>query len=195
MGPRPLSRRAQRLADQASRFLEPGEEVRYAFRVNVGKNPYGFTWALVVLRYEWAVVAVTDRAVLVFDTTAGNARIRSLVARLPRATPLGPTKGLLFSRRDLAGLRLWIPRRWYRDVAAADAAIAIDRPSAPAIGFRDWQAEGVPNPGSDDARATGCTCPVDDNAHGDGWLLPDGTRTWDVVVGCPLHAPDASAAT
>jgi hypothetical protein len=178
MEPRPLSRSAKALAEQVIRFLEPGEEVRFAFRVNVGKNPYGLTWAIVVLRYQWAVVVVTDRAVLVFDTAAANARPRALVARLPRATRLGPAKGPLFSRRDLAGLRLWIPRRWYREVAAADAEIA-----------HDWRAEGAPNPGSDAARASGCTCPVDDNAHGDGWLLPDGTRTWDIVVGCPMHAP------
>ena len=185
MEPRPLSRSAKGLAEQARPFLEPGEEARYAFRVNVGKNPYGLTWAVVVLRYQWAVLVVTDRAVLVFDTAAANARIRALVARLPRATPLGPAKGLLFSRRDLAGLRLWIPRRWYGDVAAADSEIAT----------HDWQAEGVPNPGSAAARVSGCTCPIDDNADGDGWLLPDGTRTWDVVVGCPLHSPDENPAT
>lgn len=44
-----------------------------------------------------------------------------------------------------------------------------------------------PNPGSPDATALGCTCPVLDNAFGAGaW----GTSTlfWR-TVGCPLHAP------
>ena len=46
-----------------------------------------------------------------------------------------------------------------------------------------------PYPGSDDAVAAGCTCPVDDNDAGVGWRLPDGSVTWDVKLACPLHGP------
>jgi len=37
--------------------------------------------------------------------------------------------------------------------------------------------DGAPNPGSEQARAVGCICPVFDNEHGQGWLLADGTPT------------------
>ena len=42
-----------------------------------------------------------------------------------------------------------------------------------------------PNPGSDEAVARGCTCPVLDNEHG---LGADGTgKTFWITTGCPLH--------
>jgi hypothetical protein len=53
--------------------------------------------------------------------------------------------------------------------------------------------DGGANPGSDEARARGCTCPVMDNARGKGW--PGGRKnvggeTMFVVAGdCPLHTP------
>lgn len=44
----------------------------------------------------------------------------------------------------------------------------------------------VPNPGSAEALARGCTCPVLDNTHGKGIPRPDGPKFW-VTEGCPLH--------
>ena len=46
-------------------------------------------------------------------------------------------------------------------------------------------------PGSDTARAAGCTCPVLDNAHGKGYLGQPGT--WVMRGGCPLHWPEGQA--
>ena len=39
-----------------------------------------------------------------------------------------------------------------------------------------------PNPGSDEAIAKGCTCPVLDNGHGKGYFQV-------IRADCPLHAP------
>jgi len=49
-----------------------------------------------------------------------------------------------------------------------------------------------PNPGSPEAVARGCTCPVMDNCRGAG-VMGDGERNgWWMVEGCPLHgAQDA----
>lgn len=41
-------------------------------------------------------------------------------------------------------------------------------------------------PGSDEALAAGCRCPVLDNAHGRGWMGVDGA--WVLSGDCPLHA-------
>src|SRR5438128_9051147 len=160
---RRLSRVGTKLAEQAEQFLEPGEQVRQACLVLVGRNPYGLTWAVVIVRYQFAAVVVTDRAVLVLAVDAFTTRVRSLLARLPRPTRLGPTKGLLFSRLDLGGVRVWIPRRAYRDVAAADAELTPRPLPDPPLNWRDL---GTPNPGSDTAKSQGCTCPSDDNNHG-----------------------------
>lgn len=40
------------------------------------------------------------------------------------------------------------------------------------------------SPGSDEALAEGCTCPVLDNSHGRGYM---GTDTYVTVADCPLH--------
>ena len=47
---------------------------------------------------------------------------------------------------------------------------------------------GTPNPGSRDAVALGCTCPVMDNNGGEGVALI-GERLFWFTEGCPLHAP------
>jgi len=48
----------------------------------------------------------------------------------------------------------------------------------------------IPNPGSDEALAQGCTCPVLDNAHGKGYFGgPDGTFVMNAE--CPLHGAEA----
>jgi hypothetical protein len=44
----------------------------------------------------------------------------------------------------------------------------------------------APNPGSDEAVAAGCQCPVLDNSRGKGWMMnPD--LFW-ISANCPLHA-------
>ena len=49
---------------------------------------------------------------------------------------------------------------------------------------------GVPNPGSDEAVAIGCTCPVMDNARGKGHMcIPD--YYW-ISGGCPVHNTDTT---
>jgi hypothetical protein len=45
-----------------------------------------------------------------------------------------------------------------------------------------------PNPGSKEAIARGCTCPVIDNHHGKGIPSKDGPVFW-YTVGCPIHHP------
>ena len=47
----------------------------------------------------------------------------------------------------------------------------------------------TPPPGSDDAVAAGCLCPVHDNARGRGMPGPDGPMYW-IADGCPLHNLD-----
>lgn len=44
-----------------------------------------------------------------------------------------------------------------------------------------------PNPGSDEAIAKGCECPVIDNAHGKGVMGSGEHRGWWINSQCPLH--------
>lgn len=43
----------------------------------------------------------------------------------------------------------------------------------------------TPNPGSSEAIAAGCICPVLDNAHGRGYRGQPGVFV--MTVGCPVH--------
>ena len=43
----------------------------------------------------------------------------------------------------------------------------------------------VPNPGSPEALAQGCLCPVDDNDNGRGWQ--GFSRLFVMVADCPIH--------
>ena len=51
------------------------------------------------------------------------------------------------------------------------------------------------NPGSDEAIASGCTCPVMDNGHGRGYLggVTDeqGQTVFVIRLDCPLHGKKA----
>lgn len=50
----------------------------------------------------------------------------------------------------------------------------------------------TPAPGSPEAIAQGCTCPVLDNGHGKGYL-GDGERFgWVMSLDCPLHGTEAN---
>lgn len=50
-----------------------------------------------------------------------------------------------------------------------------------------------PNPGTDDAVALGCRCPVIDNGRGRGYMGgakdENGGTLFVIVADCPLHAP------
>ena len=51
----------------------------------------------------------------------------------------------------------------------------------------------IPAPGSDAAVADGCSCPVLDNAHGQGLPWWNGVTAYWLTVGCPVHNPKGAA--
>ena len=56
-----------------------------------------------------------------------------------------------------------------------------------------------PNPGSTEAIAIGCTCPVMDNAHGRGYMggMKDehGNTLFVYALDCPVHGRDDESPT
>lgn len=49
----------------------------------------------------------------------------------------------------------------------------------------------LPNPGSREAKAQGCNCPVIDNHHGRGWGGDGEKFGWVMRLDCPLHGAKA----
>lgn len=93
----------------------------------------GFGAIVVVWIMRPLIIAVTDRSVVVFR--AGRfrpSRPKELLARLPRQTRLGPAQGRLWGKLHVAGQRMWIHRRFFKQVAAADAPLLAPPPGAPA---------------------------------------------------------------
>lgn len=60
-------------------------------------------------------------------------------------------------------------------------------PSVDTSSGRQVTANAVPNPGSPEAIAKGCKCPVIDNGHGRGWLGQPNVFVYSGA--CPFHCP------
>jgi hypothetical protein len=115
-----------RLKTNATSLLEPRERMQAAIWAQT-LNPY---WVPITpLRVlfgpsnPYRVIVATDRRLLLY---AGNrwrvGAIRELMSELPRRTRIGPAGGV-WHRTDVFGERLYIQRRWHREVQAADAAL------------------------------------------------------------------------
>lgn len=54
--------------------------------------------------------------------------------------------------------------------------------------------ESAPNPGSPEAIALSCSCPVIDNGNGKGWMGgvkdENGDTVFVYTVGCKVHSPE-----
>ncbi len=110
--------------ENAVHVLQEGETIQATFGAQTA-SPY---WALlsywiIIIRNSYRVVIVTDRRIVVcrsgrFRVTPVNA----VVGEFPRATRIGPATGLWYKCETL-GERLYIHKRYHKDVEAADALI------------------------------------------------------------------------
>jgi|RhiMetStandDraft_4_1073278.scaffolds.fasta_scaffold313261_2 hypothetical protein len=108
-----------KLAQRAAPYLEPGEQVRYVFQAQQGPSP----WLLGALFQKFRIVCVTDRAIVVLSIPKMKAKPDGVIARLPRATEIGRMKGV-FGKTYITGKKMYVHRRFHKDVAAADAELA-----------------------------------------------------------------------
>ena len=114
-----------KLKERAQPLLEPGEQVQQVFPAQSGMNPnlIFVSWLFLLFNKYYTVVA-TDRAVVVLSASAMRPTFpKAVVMRLPRQTSIGPTSGALWSAVNLPGMPkpVYVHRRFYKDVAAADA--------------------------------------------------------------------------
>ena len=114
------------LKRRAAAVLPPGSEVRQAFICQTAASfaLFVINW-MTGLTMPWITyrcIAITQDAIFVLDAPrlSGGATPRSVVARLPRHTPLGPVQGR-WGQFTLLGQRYWIKRRFQDQIAQADA--------------------------------------------------------------------------
>lgn len=78
---------------------------------------------IIILSNAYRVVVVTDRRIIVCKS--GRFRItpvNDIVNELPRSTQIGPAKGIWYKTEAL-GERIYVAKRFHKDIAAADAAM------------------------------------------------------------------------
>ena len=113
-----------KLRTKVQPFLEPGESIEEVFPAQAA-SPWmvGLGGGLfIVLLGQPRTIVVTDRAVVVLRQSKASLTPKGVLARLPRNTRIGPVSGL-WAKTELNGQRLWIHRRFHKDVTAADAAL------------------------------------------------------------------------
>jgi hypothetical protein len=112
----------EKLVERVQQYLEPGETVQSAFLAQSGASPYlanSFGLLGNILGVKRRIIAVTDRAVLVIEADFGGTKPQQVLARLPRGTQIGPVKGV-WAKTQVNGEKLYVHRRFHKDVAAAD---------------------------------------------------------------------------
>ena len=113
----------EKLTERAQPFLEPGEQVRWAFMAVGGPSPWLMALAgslLYLILTKPKIVVITDRRILLL--TAGKmtgSKPKSLEAAGPHVR-LGPVKGLWAPIH--LGNKLYVHKRFHKDVDAYDAA-------------------------------------------------------------------------
>jgi len=114
------------MRSSAAQFAQPGETIQEVFGAQTA-SPWmiplvGAVITLFINRYR--IFAVTDQRILVLDAGKMSMKTaRGVLTQLPRSTQLGPATGLWHTIPTDAG-KLWVHRRFFKDIAAADAAIA-----------------------------------------------------------------------
>ena len=111
-----------KLAERVTPYLEPGEQVRHVFMGQTGPSPWLgiLSWWIVLFAGKYYVFVATDRAILVLRASKFiTSKPKEIEARLPRATQLGPMSGL-WAETHALGQRVWVHKRFHKDVLAAD---------------------------------------------------------------------------
>ncbi len=114
-----------KLRKNAAPLLQPGETIQAVFPAQTVSAYFVLVsiW-IIIFANAYRVVVVTDRRILV--CRSGRFRItpvRAIEREIPRGTRIGEPTGLWWPCDSLGG-RLYINRRFHKDVKAADAALA-----------------------------------------------------------------------
>jgi hypothetical protein len=117
----PISLR-DKIAENSQQFLQPGEQVQAVIGGQTLSGWWGALTYLVFFFNKYRAIVATDRRILVLH--CGKWRMgspKSVVRELPRNTKIGPATGLWYKSESL-GEKMYIHKRFHKDVAAADAA-------------------------------------------------------------------------
>jgi hypothetical protein len=116
------------MAESAGPYLQPGETVEAVFGAQTASQWLAALGGILIVfafmtlnRYR--IFVVTPQRILVLDAgKMSMKKARGVVAELPRSTRLGPAAGLWY-KIPVGSETLRVHRRFFKDIAAADAAL------------------------------------------------------------------------
>jgi hypothetical protein len=110
-----------KIREKAAPHLHAGEQVQAVFSAQTFSQYWAaLSWLIVLFKNAYRAVVVTDHRIVVFDTGRWSmANVKSIVRELPRSTQIGPASGLWW-RSETLGERLYVHKRFHKDIADAD---------------------------------------------------------------------------
>ncbi|MEY2475979.1 MAG: hypothetical protein QOG87_1294 [Actinomycetota bacterium] len=121
-----------KLAERSRPYLEDGEQVEQVFLAQTGPTPWlmALIGAIAMMfAVKRRIVVVTDRGIVLLRAGAWTGTSpKEFVGRLPRQTRIGPLSGL-WGKTELGGTKMWVHKRFHKDVAAADARLTTPPPA------------------------------------------------------------------
>ena len=109
-----------KMAENAQGLLDPGEQIQAV----IGAQTFSQYWSLlsywvVIFKNSYRMVVITDRRIAVFETGKWSmTKPKQLLRSLPRDTPIPQPSGMWW-KTDAFGERLYIHKRFHKDVKAA----------------------------------------------------------------------------
>jgi hypothetical protein len=114
------------MAESARPFLKPGEPIQVVFGAQTASQYVaalaGVFFFLGLNRYR-VIVATPERIVVLDAGAMSMKKARGVVTELPRSTRLGRGTGI-WHVIEVNGEKLRVHRRFFKDLEAADAALA-----------------------------------------------------------------------
>jgi hypothetical protein len=115
-----------KLRANAAPLLQPGETIQAVFCGQTTSQYFVLiSYWIIILSNAYRVIVVTDRRILVCKS--GRLRmtpVKEVLRELPRNVRIGPPSGLWW-RSESLGERLYIHKRFHKDVNAADTAVTV----------------------------------------------------------------------
>jgi hypothetical protein len=114
------------MRQSAAPYLQPGEPVQAVFGAQTHSQWLAPLTGFIVFRFinRYRIGVVTPGRILILDAGGSSMKkAQGVVTELPRSTRLGPGQGAWHVIGAGTG-KLRVHRRFYKDLAAADATVA-----------------------------------------------------------------------
>lgn len=114
-----------KIIENSQQFLKPGEQVQAAIGGQTSSGWLATVPILSLIVNSYSPVLVTDQRILLLDSGKWSmGKPKSVKAEFPRNIRIGPPSGLWWKCTALGDSKLYVHKRFHKDVEAADALLA-----------------------------------------------------------------------